>query len=118
MVNTPNKLENNLNFESQKFDNLTNSNFVKNQSLNSIASVNEEEQQNTDTTLTLNENIEQDSNDLDIEKDNAEVANCLALTVKKDYSLSIAKNVFFKTFKSFWKIAVSLFTLNFLKFFL
>ena len=44
--------------------------------------------------------------------------NCLALTVKKDYNLVIAKNVVLKTLKSTWKIVLSIFTLNFLKFFL
>ncbi len=54
---------------------------------------------------------------LDNEKDENAV-NCLALTVKKDYNLSIVKNVMLKTLKNAWKIALSIFTLNFLKFFL
>lgn len=48
---------------------------------------------------------------------NNEIVNCLSLTVKKDYSLSIAKNIMARTFKDLWKIAVSFFTLNFFKFF-
>lgn len=47
-----------------------------------------------------------------------EVANCLALTVKKDYNLTIVKNVFIRTLKNTWRIALSIFTLNILKFFL
>ena len=49
--------------------------------------------------------------------ESSEVVNCLALTVKKDYSLSIVKNVVVKTFKNVWRIALSIFTLNFIKFF-
>ena len=43
--------------------------------------------------------------------------NCLALTVKKDYSLSIVKHVFFRTWKTTWRVALSVFILNFLSFF-
>ena len=43
--------------------------------------------------------------------------NCLALTVKKDYSLSIAKHVFVRTWKTTWRVALSVFILNFLSFF-
>lgn len=46
-----------------------------------------------------------------------EVSNCLALTVKKDYSLSVVKNVFIRTCKGIWKVAISIFTLNIIKFF-
>lgn len=40
--------------------------------------------------------------------------NCLALTVKKDYSLSILRNKIKRAVKGSWKIAVSIFVLNFL----
>lgn len=54
-----------------------------------------------------------------IEKnENGETVNCLALTVQKDYNLCIVKNVILKTLKTTWKIAISVITLNFLKFFL
>lgn len=49
---------------------------------------------------------------------NSSITNCLALTVKKDYSLSIVKNVVVKTLKNIWRVAVSIFTLNLIKFFL
>lgn len=67
-------------------------------------------------SLDNTENVEESS--LETESQNPEVANCLALTVKKDYNLSIVKNVVVKAFKNVWKIALSIFTLNFLKFFL
>lgn len=44
--------------------------------------------------------------------------NCLALTVKKDYSLSIAKNAFFKGIRMSFKVAISTFFLNVAKIFL
>lgn len=68
--------------------------------------------------LQVEENVSLDNVETSTETENQEVANCLALTVKKDYNLSIVKNVVVKTFKNAWKIALSIFTLNFLKFFL
>lgn len=68
--------------------------------------------------LQVEENTSLDNVETSTETENQEVANCLALTVKKDYNLSIVKNVVVKTFKNAWKIALSIFTLNFLKFFL
>ena len=44
--------------------------------------------------------------------------NCLYLTVKKDYSLSIFRNKIKKVIKGSWKIVVSIFVLNFLSSFL
>lgn len=50
------------------------------------------------------------------EKETVET-NCLALTVRKDYNLSIFKNSIATTFRVSWKIAVSTFLLNLLKLF-
>ena len=44
-------------------------------------------------------------------------SNCLALTVRKDYNLSIVKNSIFTTLRVSWKIAISTFILNILKLF-
>lgn len=44
--------------------------------------------------------------------------NCLALTVRKEYRLTIAQNVVKKTKRLSLKIALSMFTLNFLNMFL
>lgn len=67
---------------------------------------------------------------LDIKESSEEVAitsgandedvhsNCLALTVRKDYNLSIVKNSIFTTLRVSWKIAISTFILNILKLFL
>ena len=64
------------------------------------------------------ENSTEDSiEDSEILEDNSEISNCLALTVKKDYNLSVVKNVVVRTFKGIWKVAISIFTLNIIKFF-
>lgn len=44
--------------------------------------------------------------------------NCLALTLKKDYSLSIAKNAFIKGIRMSFKVAVSTLFLNIARIFL
>ena len=43
--------------------------------------------------------------------------NCLSLTVRKDYSLSVVKHVLVRTWKTTWRVALSIFLLNFLSFF-
>ena len=74
--------------------------------------------------LQIQENVSLDNmkniEDFSIEtkSKNPEVVNCLALTLKKDYNLAIVKNVVVKAFKNVWRVALSIFTLNFLKFFL
>ena len=65
----------------------------------------------TNSELQNNSSVE---NSLEAENNNV---NCLALTVKKDYSLSIVKHVFFRTWKTTWRVALSVFILNFLSFF-
>lgn len=111
MVDLENKIKNNL--ESEKLYDLENNldttdNINQNQEYN-ITNPLESEQPSIDFSET---SIKTTDNS------NSEVANCLALTVKKDYSLSIVKNVFIKTLKNTWRIALSIFTLNILKFFL
>ena len=76
---------------------------------------------NNATNLELNEPIEKqfaDSNSIikTYTEKNSNV-NCFALTIRENYSLSIAKNVFFKTWRTTWRVALSVFILNFLTFF-
>ena len=76
---------------------------------------------NNATNLELNEPIEKqfaDSNSITktSTEENSNV-NCFALTIRENYSLSIAKNVFFKTWRTTWRVALSVFILNFLTFF-
>lgn len=130
MVDIPNKLENNLDSKELNTDKTLND--IVLEKADDILSDNIESSSNPDfqennpdsnnpTALeeldsTPNDNIE--NIELEKNEDNSEVSNCLALTVQKDYSLSIVKNVVVKTLRSAWKIALSIFTLNFLKFFL
>ena len=105
MVDVPNKTE--IDVESEKLNYLD-------QTLDNTDNV---EQENTsDKNVTNLDNTIQEERTTQ-ENESSEVVNCLALTVKKDYSLSIVKNVVVKTFKNIWRIAISLFTLNFIKFF-
>lgn len=130
MVDIPNKLENNLDSKKLNTDKTLNDIALEKADdilLNSIESSSNLDLQenksdsNNPTALeeldsTPNNNIE--NMELEKNEDDSEVSNCLALTVQKDYSLSIVKNVVVKTLRSAWKIALSIFTLNFLKFFL
>lgn len=72
--------------------------------------------------VDLKNNIEPNQsfvNDFEKTKNlNEEVVNCLALTVKKDYNLSIVKHVCVKALRSTWRISLAIFVLNILKFFL
>lgn len=114
MVDVSNKIENNL--ESEKLNNLE-------KTLDTIDNVKKvdfkketQEDNVTDNNSTIDAQELETTNNQEIE--NPEVVNCLALTVKKDYSLSIVKNVVISTFKKIWKVAVSIFTLHLFKFFM
>ena len=52
------------------------------------------------------------NNDIDTTTD------CLALTVRENYHIVVVKNFFKKSFRISWKIALSMFTINFLNMFL
>lgn len=47
-----------------------------------------------------------------------ENTNCLALTVQKEYKITVVKNIMKKSFRYSWKIALSIITINFLNTFL
>ena len=68
----------------------------------------------TDGSLALDDNSLPEENTSSEENTNI---NCLALTVKKEYNLSIVKHVFVRTWKTTWRVALSVFILNFLTFF-
>lgn len=44
--------------------------------------------------------------------------DCLALTVRDNYHMVVIKNLFKKSFRVSWKVALSIFTINFLNMFL
>ena len=84
MVDVPNKTE--IDVESEKLNYLD-------QTLDNTDNV---EQENTsDKNVTNLDNTIQEERTTQ-ENESSEVVNCLALTVKKDYSLSIVKNVVVK----------------------
>lgn len=64
-----------------------------------------------DAETILDSSIEKNSENESIE------TNCLALTVRKDYNFSIAKNTVFKTIRMSIKVAISTFVLNLIKLF-
>ena len=66
----------------------------------------------------IKEEINTELIDIDNENNIIEPTNCLALTVVKEYKLTVVKNVFKKSFKLTWKIALSIITMNFLNTFL
>lgn len=134
MIDLSNKIEDNLESKKQtdikntldtnNKDNLIN-NTLDNTSVSKFSkasfddiskdNLDEIEASNFENTLDTDSSTSEVSN---AEEQNHNAVNCLALTVKKDYSLSIVKNVVLKTFKNIWRIAVSIFTLNLLKFFM
>lgn len=106
--------------ENQKSINLLNPN-TNLDTTTSLSNILRDSEQDTDNIAsdTIQNNTNNDSTNIaESQEQDTNVVNCLALTVKKDYNLSIVKNVVVKTFKNFWKIAVSIFTLNLLKFFM
>ena len=52
------------------------------------------------------------------EKTKIEPSNCLAMTVKEEYRVTVVKNVIKKGLRITWKIAISIITMNFLNTFL
>ena len=58
---------------------------------------------NTDKNLMFSPNTE---NIIKEPSEEANITNCLAMTVKKDYNLTIVKNVFTTTGRLSWKIAL------------
>lgn len=109
LKNESHGMNNNIIYSENEFNNndenldLQKENVYSNEELNSESNINATEPEHSIETTSP------DSND--------EVSNCLSLTVKKDYSLSIVKNIVVRGIKDIWRIAVSFLTLNFLKFF-
>ena len=116
---------NGLNFENH----LDNDEIIENnvdEEINSDIILNSEES-NLDEKIVsedeVSDNIVQESNpnaleDSSSSKNETVETNCLALTVRKDYNLSIVKNTILTTFRFSWKIAFSTLILNILKLFL
>lgn len=73
---------------------------------------------NLDTNSDINIENETIENEETLEEKQSESVetNCLALTVRKDYNLSILKNGLATTVRVSWKVALSTFILNLLAF--
>lgn len=80
-------------------------------SLNSILAVVDSDSSNdvTNSTTTYSPTID---NNID------NTTNCLALTVRENYHMVVVKNAFKKSFRISWKVALSIFVMNFLNMFL
>ncbi len=80
---------------------------MENEVLNEI-----EQEENTNIDEILIQKDEEAPEELD------STTNCLALTVKEDYHIVVFKNFIRKSARISWKIALSIFTMNFLNMFL
>ena len=65
---------------------------------------------------TIDTNLDDGDNKLNNDIDNT--TNCLALTVRENYHVVVVKNFFRKSARMSWKVALSIFTINFLNMFL
>ena len=64
------------------------------------------------------EAIEEAPNEtIDIQPENANTTNCLALTIQKEHKLVAVKNVFLRSVRMSWKVVVSTITLALIKLF-
>ena len=66
---------------------------------------------------TSNEFTETPSESIEIKTEDANTTNCLALTIQEDHKIVAFKNVFFRTIRMSWKVAVSTITLALIKLF-
>ena len=100
--------------DSDNIDLTSNDNNLKYESILSNENVNTKK---NDTLSSINIATSLDSSiEKNTEKESIET-NCLALTVRKDYNFSIAKNTVFKTIRMSIKVAISTFVLNLIKLF-
>ena len=99
--------------EIEKTDNALENNFDLKSNLEIIKEDNIDTTNNTEQDITIDNSVIDENS----EKEEAIEPNCLALTVRKDYNLSIIKNSFLTTLRVSWKVALSTFVLNILKLF-
>lgn len=100
--------------DSDNIDLTSNDNNLKSESILCNENVNSK---GNDNLSPINDEANLDSSiEKNAEKESIET-NCLALTVRKDYNFSIAKNTVFKTIRMSIKVAISTFVLNLIKLF-
>ena len=73
---------------------------------------------NEDNSLNLVSNEESNNEENQLNNNIDTTTDCLALTVRENYHVVVVKNFFKKGFRVSWKVALSMFTINFLNFFL
>ena len=73
----------------------------------------------TETIIENSPEVSEDttSESVNIKNEDANTTNCLALTIQEDHKLTAIKNVFFRTIRMSWKVAVSTITLALIKLF-
>lgn len=54
---------------------------------------------------------------IDIQTEDANTTNCLALTIQKEHKIVAIKNVFLRSIRMSWKVAISAITLAIIKLF-
>ena len=98
--------ENSINEENHSFDDLD------------IDTTCKEDDESSESASPVSEEPITDNEDQEVlEKKETVETNCLALTVRKNYNISIFKNTVFTTFRVTFKVAVFTFVLNFLSLF-
>lgn len=65
----------------------------------------------------LEESEDTSSESVNLNLENANTTNCLALTIQKDHKLVAVKNVFIRTIRMSWKVVVTTITLTLIKLF-
>lgn len=114
----------------KNLDNIdNNTTTINSEEIHQTANFSERTKQVVNTTITkqpeqeeVNEQNNENENtklpeDLSEQKETAET-NCLALTVRKNYNVSIIKNSIFTSLRLSFKVAISTLVLNILKLFL
>lgn len=73
----------------------------------------------TETIIENSPEVSEDtpSESVNIKNEDANTTNCLALTIQEDHKLTAIKNVFFRSIRMSWKVAVSTITLALIKLF-
>ena len=98
--------ENSINEENHSFNDLD---------INTACEENEESSENI--SLVSEEPLNNSENQEVLEKKETVETNCLALTVRKNYNISIFKNTVFTTFRVTCKVTIFTLVLNFLSLF-
>lgn len=75
------------------------------ETLNFTNSSNDVSNKSSENNVNINNNIDTKT-------------DCLALTVRDNYHIVVVKNIFKKSLRVSWKVALSIFTINFLNMFL